>query len=351
MIFTKQRVYLFLSTIIFLWVGMMVTLPGIAESKNPTTKRFKILHIMSYHSPWEWTDTMLAGFKDSLNDVNVEYRVYQMDTKRNSSEEWKERVGKEARYLIDSWKPDLVYTTDDDACKYVTKYYVNSNLPIVCAAVNEDPKVYGFAGSKNVTGVLEIEHFVESVKLLKQVDPSVKNIAVVLDDAPMWEPVVARMRDKLGELPQVRFVRWDTILTWAEFKQKMLEYQKTVDAIALIGIFNYKDENGKNVRYQDVLKWTAQYSKLPDFSFWTDRASFGTLCVVSVSGYQQGLAAGKMARAILVDGKSPASIKMTATTKGEPIISLARANALGIKIRSKILLTAQVYKEYIWDKK
>ncbi len=331
-------------------LGLLLPVTTISSAKAPA-KKFKVLHIMSYHSPWEWTDSMLDGFKDALKGVDIEYKVFQMDTKRNSGEAWKQRVSKEARALIDSWKPDLVYTTDDDAPEYVTKYYVNTDLPIVYAAVNADPKTFGFEGSKNVTGVLEIEHFVESVKLLKQVVPSVKKIAVVIDDASMWTPVVQRMKAKLNQVPEVQFARWDKILTFAEFKRRMIEYQSTMDAVALLGIFNYKDENGRNVTYQEVQKWVADNIKLPDFSYWKDRASFGTLCVVSVSGYEQGLAAGKIARAILVEGKSPSSIPATATTKGEPIVSLARANKIGLKIKSKVLLTAEVYKQFIWDQK
>lgn len=328
---------------------------GIAATRVESTpavplKKFKILHVMSYHSPWSWTDSQLDGFKEALKDLNVEYKVYQMNTKNNDSEEWKRQAGKEARDLIDSWKPDLVYTSDDDAQKYVAAYYVNSNIPFVFSAVNEDPAEYGFTGSKNITGVLEVEHFVESVKLLKEIVPDVKKIAVVIDEAPMWDPVVKRMKDQLSKVPGVEFPIWDKILTFNEYKQKMQEYPKTVDAIALLGVFNFKGENGRNVPYQDVLMWTAQNSMLPDFSFWEDRISFGTLCAVTVSGYEQGLAAGRMARGILVEGKSPSGFAMVPTTKGETVISLARAKKLGIKINSKTLLSAKVKKDFLWGK-
>ncbi|HEX3044360.1 MAG TPA: ABC transporter substrate binding protein [Bacillota bacterium] len=334
---------------ILLVICLIIPIIQIGAASN--SKTFKILHVMSYHSPWEWTDSMFQGFQDALKGVNVEYKVYQMDTKRNSSEEWKDKAGKEARALVDSWKPDLLYVTDDDAPKYVAKYYVNTALPIVYAAVNSDPAVYNFTGSSNVTGVMEIEHFVESVKLLQQIVPAVKKIAVVIDEAAMWGPVVERMKTKQKQVPGVQFIKWDKVLTYAEYKQKIAEYQTTVDAIALLGIFNYKDQKGQNVPYQEVQQWTAENSKLPDFSYWKDRVSYGTLCVVSVSGYQQGLAAGKMAKEILVNGKSPAKIPVTQTNKGEPIVSLARANKLGIKIKSKVLLTAQVMNQFEWEKK
>ena len=60
--------------------------------------------------------------------------------------------------------------------------------------------------------------------------------------------------------------------------------------------------------------------------------------------------AGKIAREILVEGKSPASLPMEPTVKGEPVVSLARAKALGIPVDSNILLTARVLEEFDWEK-
>ena len=109
---------------------------------------FTILHIMSYHSPWEWTDEQLRGFRDALAGVDVEYKVLQLDMKRKSSPEWKESVARDARQLIDAWKPDLLFTSDDLAQEMVAKHYVNTKTPIVFSAVNADPAVSGFRGAR-----------------------------------------------------------------------------------------------------------------------------------------------------------------------------------------------------------
>ena len=139
---------------------------------------------------------------------------------------------------------------------------------------------------------------------------------------------------------------WDVIHRFDEYKQKIKSYQGNVDAIGLLGIFTFKDDDGQNVPYTEVLKWTANNSQLPDFSFWKDRISYGTLCTVTVSGYEQGLAAGKIAHGILVDGRSPASFDMVPTVKGEAVISLARANRLGISFKSSILLSAEIVESF-----
>jgi ABC-type uncharacterized transport system substrate-binding protein len=320
------------------------------ESAQAPAKKFKILHIMSYHSPWEWTDNQLNGFKAALKGLDVEYKVIQMDTKNHSDEESKQKVAQEAKDLINTWQPDLVYTSDDDVQKYVVQDYLNKDIPFVFSGVNADPAQYNFVGAKNVTGVIEHQHFVESVELLKKIAPDVKKIAVVIDDSPFWNGVTEQMKKEESRLPQdVKIVSWDLIKTYKEYQQKVKEYQSTVDAIALLGIFNFKDEQGKNVPYQQVQQWTAENSNLPDFSFWVDRVTFGTLSSVTVSAYEQGLAAGEMARGILVEGKSPADFPMKATIKGEPVISLARAKKLGLPIDSDILLTARIMDKFAWD--
>jgi ABC-type uncharacterized transport system substrate-binding protein len=331
-------------------VAMLPRGEAFHEPGHGSKPKWRVLHIMSYHLPWEWTETQFQGFKAALHDLDIGYKVFQMDTKRRSTEEWKQAVGKQARQFIETWKPDLVYTNDDDAQEYVARHYVNTSIPFVFSGVNADPRKYGFVGSANVTGVVEHEHFVESVALLKGIVPHVRKIAVILDESPMWDPVVQRMRMRLPELPGISVISWDVIKTFGQYKQRMKELQSQADTVALIGIFTFKGENGNNVPYQEVLRWTAENSRLPDFSFWKDRISHGTLCAVSVSGYEQGLAAGKIARGILAEGRSPESYPMKPSVRGEPLVSLARANALGIKIKTNVLLTANVMTKFIWEK-
>jgi ABC-type uncharacterized transport system substrate-binding protein len=252
--------------------------------------------------------------------------------------------------VVDQWAPQLIYTTDDDAQDLVTRYYLNTPIVQVFSGVNKAPAQYGFDKASNVTGVVEHEHFAESVQLLKKVVPGMKRMVVVLDDAAMWGPVVDRM--KAAKLPpDVSIVGWETIKTFDEYKQRVAAYPGMADAIALIGIFNFKDSAGKNVPYQEVLRWTAENSTLPDLGFWIDRVYHGTLVAVTVSEREQGLAAGRLARQVLVDGKSPRDLPILPTTKGTPVISLARANKLGLRVHSDILLSAQVITRFDWDAK
>ncbi|MFA9557682.1 ABC transporter substrate-binding protein [Evansella sp. AB-rgal1] len=325
-----------------------VTVEMESGSEEGENKSFKILHVMSYHTPWEWTETQYQGFQDALEGIDIEYKVFEMDTKNFSTEEQKKQKGEEAIALIESWQPDLLFTGDDDAQEYVARHYTNTNLPIVFTAVNEDPAVYGYDNASNVTGVLEREHFLENLRLMKEIVPDVEKIAVIFDEDPMWGPVRKRMDSAIENIEDISFVSWDYINSFETYKERIIELQSEVDAIALLGIFTFEDSNGQNVHYRDVLEWTAENSKLPDFSFWKDRVTYGTLSVVSVSGYEQGKEAGLLARQILEDGKRPDSLPIRTSMKGEPLISLARAEDLGIQIKSKTLLSSRVVTSYGW---
>lgn len=324
------------------------TEPVQSDTQYQTDKTYKILHVMSYHDPWEWTETQFQGFQDALEGVNIEYKVFEMDTKNFSTEEQKQQKANEAMELIETWEPDLLYTSDDDAQEYVAKHYVNSSMPIVFSAVNEAPGKYNFDSATNVTGVLEQEHFIENVNLMKEIVPEVETVAVIFDDDPMWGPIAERMRKAIPEIEGVSFVSWDTINSFAVYKERIRQLQTEVDAIALLGIFTFKDETGQNVHYRKVLEWTAVHSNLPDFSFWKDRVTYGTLSVVSVSGYEQGREAGVLARQILLEDQVPRALPIRTSMKGEPLISKARADDLGIRIKSKTLLTSEVVTDYGW---
>lgn len=346
-----------IALIVFWPSGQTVLTPEAAQGQReepagaqPTPDRkFKVLHIMSYHMPWKWTEDQFNGFKDAMKGLTVEYKVFQMDTKRHSSEAWKQKVGAEARALIDTWKPDLVFTGDDNAQQYVGRHYVNADLPFVFCTVNQDPSIYGFVGSRNVTGVVEHEHFVQTVRLLKEVVPTVRRVAILTDNATLWNPVMERMKAGEDEIGDVKIVAYEVQDTFEQFKERVRHYQDKADALGLVGIFEFKGADGANVGYRDVCRWMVENSNLPDFTFWADRVGYGTLCAVSVSGFAQGQEAGRMARGILVEGRSPSSYPIKATIKGEPYLNLPRARKLNLNPRSNVLLTARIIRKYSWD--
>ncbi len=360
-----KKCQLLLGLVVIMLVGSLFVACGASKSESEnqkvettseenvhtekTEKSYKILHIMSYHEGWEWTEMQLQGFKDALSEYDVEYKVLAMDAKKNSSPEWLTQKGEEAKQIIEEWKPDLVYTSDDEAQEYVTKNYINSSIPFVFSAVNKEPEYYGFDKADNVTGALEIEDFKGTIDLLSTIVPEIKSILIICDTSAIWQQMLPRLEENMKLYPNIEFIIPDQIETFEEYKNIVTEYQGKVDGMLQIGIFNFKDENNENVVYTDVLKWTIDNSTIPDVSFWIDRIANGTLCSVTISGYQHGLAAGKLAEKILVDGVLPKDLPMELNVKGEPAINIKRAERLGIEVPAKTLLSLKVYNSYLWE--
>ena len=327
------------------------------RKKNPQElikkgESIKILHIMSFHSPWIWTDNQLRGFKDAISGINAEFKIIQMDAKKRTPEEQK-KTGVEILELIKDWKPELIYSTDDAVQKYVISKIVNEDVPCVFSGVNKNPEIYNYVGSKNVIGVLEHEHIIPSIKLLQKIIP-VRKIAVLSDDDDEnWVDVYKRIREKTEkELPEISITQFLKFKTFNEYKNKIIEFNnnRSVDAFLIVGWFTFKNEAGMNVDQSEVAKWHALNSNIPEISFWEDRVIKGNLCSVTVDSYEQGLAAGEIAKRILLENVHPASFEFKPTVRGKPVINLARAKKLGIIIPGDILGAVSVIEKFEWDK-
>jgi hypothetical protein len=115
----------------------------------------KCLYVSSYHRGYAWSDGVEQGLRKVLTG-HCEIRQIDMDTKRNKSVEFKQSAAIAVKREIETWQPDVVIVSDDNAAKYVVEqYYRDANTPFVFSGVNWTVKEYGFPYS-NVTGIIEV---------------------------------------------------------------------------------------------------------------------------------------------------------------------------------------------------
>ncbi len=323
---------------------------GLLAARPAHAAPLRILHVASYRMDWVWNKQQFDSFKEALGIADATFKVVELDAKHKEASKRAAAI-KEALTLIEQWQPDLVYTNDDYAQSEVAVKFLNSDIPFVYSGVNKDHADYGFDKAKNITGVLEREHFLGTLALLRSVKPQggKLKLAIVLDDDPTWVGVKARILKDLAKRDDIDSVQWLQPRTFDEYKAQVTALQGKVDALGTLGIFRFTKPGGGFADYEEVSRWTVDNSKLPDFSFWDTRVERGTLCSVTVSGIEQGRLAGKMARRILVDKVSPAAITPEPTAKGRPMISLARARKLGLTIDSGVLLGAEVLPRFVWE--
>jgi ABC-type uncharacterized transport system substrate-binding protein len=312
---------------LFVVVGMMILLcvgTALAAKK-------KILFVDSYHEGYQWSDGEVQGAKKTIGDKH-EFKVVHMDTKRNSSADAQKKAGEMVKAEIDSWKPDVVITADDNAAKLViVPFYKDSNIPFVFCGINWEAASYGFP-SKNVTGVLE-------VSVIKPLLDSMKKFAKgsrvgFLGKENETDRKEADNLKRLGvQLASVKFVN-----TFAEWKTEYSKLQEDADMLIFInnaGITGWNDA--------EAMKFTREKTKIPSGSTHDFIAPFVLIDYAKLAE-EQGELAAEIALKIL-DGKSVKDFPVVTNKKGQMYVNLAIAKKLGITFPLETLQSAKVIKD------
>lgn len=298
----------------------------------------KVLLIFSYHPEHPWVVEETRGAEDILGERGVETEKFYLDTKRNTSAEWKEEVAEEAVRKIDDFKPDLVIVFDDNACELVAKEYIGESLPFVFCGMNGEPEDYGFP-AQNITGVIERHHLEATINLLKQLVPDVEELAIISDDSPTSQAFITRVRNII---PPVEISEFYTTNDFDAWKAEVNRLQTNVDAIGIYVYHTIKENSEEeSLPPEDVLGWTLENSELPGFAFSDFTVRDGVLCGVTVSGYEQGMTAAEIAIRIL-NGETPADIPIECPEKGTPMINEIRAEELNIEIPADVLEEVEI---------
>ncbi|MFN7692785.1 MAG: ABC transporter substrate-binding protein [Burkholderiales bacterium] len=320
---------------------------GLAGAARAAPAR-RVLHVMSYHSDWQWNKDQWRGFEAGLGDASMQARHVALDAKRGSAAQVQHRAD-EAVALVREWQPHLVYVTDDPALSSVVAALRPLRVPTVLSGINQSLLSHGLADEPLLTGAMEHEHGLATLNLLRALLGRRRlRLAAVIDDDPMWRMVVARLQAEVDKDPELTLSAVIAPRSFEDYKREMAALQGQVDAVGLLGVFRFEAEGGGYADYEQVLRWTAENSRLPDFSFWDTRVERGTLCAVTVDGVEQGRLAGQMARRILLDGVAPSALPARPSSKGRPMVSLERVRALGLRPSAKLLLQARVLPAYAW---
>jgi ABC-type uncharacterized transport system substrate-binding protein len=301
---------------------------GAAAYWNTRSSGPRILFIDSYHQGYEWSDGITTGVQQVLSSQNVSLKIHRMDTKRNTSEEFKKQAALKAKALIDQFKPDIVIAADDNASKYlIVPYYRGGNLPFVFAGVNWDASGYGFPAS-NVTGMVEVSAVREMIDIVRSISGG-ERIGSLGGDTTTMHKEVEKTRDILGiEFDEVAYAK-----TFDEWKQLYMEMQDKVDILYMYnnaGIEGWSDEQ--------AAKFVRENARIPSASVQSWMAPY-VLVTHTKDPVEQGEYAAQTALRIL-NGTSPSAIPLTTNRRGRTIINNNMANRLSLEIPASVISAA-----------
>lgn len=305
----------------------------VAKAFSAKTKK-RVLVVHSYHSGFDWTATVSQGIRRVFSaDKNIQVETFYMDTKRKTSDSWKEKAAKEAKYIIEVWNPQVLILVDDNAQKYVGEFYVNKKSPyIVFCGVNNKAEDYGYDKAKNVTGILERPHFKRTVEFFKELNPKAKKFAVIAEDSITAKGTLNAMKESAANTDG-EFIGFESVKSFDEWKEKSKAYEKKVDAI-IIGSYQ-TIRNGNSMEPKEIIKWMRHNLSVPVLGMNGFNIDDGALCGVVKSPLEQGIEAAKIAKKILAGGKiSDFPIKMA--EKGLVVVDVAQAAERGFVITDAV---------------
>ncbi|MCB0391343.1 MAG: hypothetical protein KDD58_08630 [Bdellovibrionales bacterium] len=283
----------------------------------------KCLYVSSYHQGYAWSDGVERGIRDVLGN-KCEFKQFDMDTKRNTSEEFMAEAALKAKNIIDEWKPDIVIISDDNAAKYlVQKYYIGKKLPFVFCGINWSADEYGFP-TDNITGILEIAPVAPMLEKAKEISGG--NRAIYIGANTSTE--VKNMQFFVDAAPEVN-VKLDTKLveTTEEWLKIYKEAQSQYDFIVVGSKAGINDWNPDKIS-EEILKNTKIFS-VSNHSWMMPFSIFGMAKVPKENGEK----AAKYALEIL-DGKSPKDLPVITNDQWETWINEPLMNAANIVIKN-----------------
>jgi ABC-type uncharacterized transport system substrate-binding protein len=327
-------VALLLTTLVSCAPATPLPAPAVDATPVPNYAGKKILYVNSYHEGYPWSDGIENGLHEVLDGTGVELKIVYLDTKQNPDVAFGQSSGLKAKTEIETFKPDVVIASDDNAQKYViVPYYNGTDLPVIFNGVNWDASAYKFAD--NVTGMIEVELPDQLINLLK---------VYAKGDRLGYITVDTETERKVVDIYNQRFFNGKLKPYWVktqdEFKDAFLAAQDEVDIL-------FMGNNAGSDKWDEaeMKEFILENSTIPTGSI-NDWMAPYTLLTLAKSAKEQGLWSAQAALSIL-DGKPASEIPLAENKKGELMVNLDMADKLAIVFAPSLLKNAAVILENI----
>jgi len=279
---------------------------GIRPNQLPETTHFyspgkrtghEILVLNSYHTGFKWTDDILAGIRESLQDEDVEADVEFMDTKRHPEPEFEYLTYIQLREKYRDTKFSVVVTSDDNAFDFARRYRqaLFRGAPLVFCGVNYLDNPAAMA-AENITGVLESYDILSTVQAAARMVPKARRLLVINDSTPTGVGNHKRFEEIRPLLPPQLEVEMLENVSMTRLLERLPNIP--ADSVVLLMSFN-KDRDGNTFSYEESCSRISTASPVPVFSFWDFYLGHGSVGGMVTSGHHQGFAAGQLVRTIL----------------------------------------------------
>ncbi|MFT5698568.1 MAG: diguanylate cyclase (GGDEF)-like protein [Desulforhopalus sp.] len=258
-----------------------------------------ILILNSYHKGYVWSDEVMSGIENSIFHYYPEARisVEYMDTKRNSSSSYMQKLSGLYREKFTNTSYDLIFASDDNAIHFVLNNptIFTRDTPIVfCGANNSEPARTNKIES--ITGVIEHSDIEGTLETALGLQPQTGRVVVINDKTTTGLQVAEELQNILPRFSnKLEF----TFLEDLPLAQLTKEVEQLPSNTIVLLLAYLRDKNGTYYSPEQTASSLSKASSAPIYSVWDFFFNHGIVGGVMTSGYLHGETAGDMGLQIL----------------------------------------------------
>ncbi|MBI4754407.1 MAG: PAS domain S-box protein [Betaproteobacteria bacterium] len=303
--------------------------PVLAWAATPTP--VFVLH--SYSQEYPWTKGQHQGFVQALNAdasrayaVNVEY----LDTKRTGY--GPAHANMMAGHLAQKYRgyrPAAIYVTDDNALSFALSHIdrIFPDVPVFFSGVN-DYEARSRIDPARITGVFEKKEIAPNLRLMRALDPAIRDILIVGDATETYRAIEREIRDELMHHPEIRptFIsasRIDELRSRLAGRRERFVFLTTLGGVA--------DREGRTLTLPETIGAIVQAGPFVVFSMEDAYVYPGVLGGYVTSGPRQGRTAAELLRRHL-DGRPVAALPPVEASPNEYVVDQQKLALTGLRL-------------------
>jgi diguanylate cyclase (GGDEF)-like protein len=256
-----------------------------------------ILVIHSYHHGLGWEDNISEGIKDTFDSEEFELFFEYLDGKRNYGEEYFNSLAQLYKQKANLTNFEAIIVCDNIALDFIIKYGPEffPGVPVVFCGINNFNKEM-LGDYKNIAGILENADHKKNIELILSLHKDIKNILIVNDNTVTGKAVREELEKIIPDYESEVNIDIYSDFSIEELKNRLQNIGS--DTVIYLLVLN-RDNTGKFVSYNDGLKLVTEVSNHPIYGAWDFYLGHGIVGGSILSGYIQGLEAGRLLKDII----------------------------------------------------
>lgn len=250
----------------------------LADNEGPD----HILIINSYNTSYKWTQTLMEGIMDNL-DNSLDIRVEYLDAKNYTSQEYFDDLYEIFTKKYENISFDAIIATDDYAIRFLIDHdeELFKDVPIFFAGLNNQAS-YGLAHRTGYYGVSEELSLRETIQTAKQLNPNLDTIHLIVDETITGNTTYENMINLESDYQFVTYKGYDF-----ESILKKISQIENNNAIVLLA-FYIVDLDGTFYDTSVMTKKITENAAVPVYGLYEFSFGHGIVGGKLVSGYSQG---------------------------------------------------------------